>query len=151
MAQLLVDGSQSSVVGETFPSQLLAAAGPTPGATVDLSNATANAIFALLSVNTVSGFTSVSLAWQQSPDGTNWTNLVDPQTGLQLTQTITAAATQSLVPLRMQNPALTTTSANRYVRAQATLVGTNCQLYCAVIFTRRLDTGLAYTNGPPTI
>ena len=151
MAQILVDGSQMLVFGETFPAQLLSSSGNGTG--VDCSEAGANEMMAILSVNTVTAFTSLSVQLQESPDNATWTNIPTQlnQTGGNSIMTVTAANTQSQIPVALTVSTTSTSGAMRYIRGVATLVGTSCQMYCDIVFAKKYDQTNAFQNEPPTI
>jgi len=123
---------------------LLSATGNGTGGNVSVIGT--NFCTARLVVGTVTGFTSLDVKLQSSPDNVTYTDI----TGATFTQ-VTAATKSQMIDFQLPTVATATASPPIYVRAVATLVGTSCQM--SVTIFGMIDTSgtNAYSNAPPTI
>jgi hypothetical protein len=115
------------------------------GITVDVTGVGTNLLNARLTVGAVNTLTSLAVKIQASTDDSSW----DDISGATFT-TVTAANTSEIISFQM--PTVTSVSQNpyKYVRAYATLVGTNAVLNCAIIACKKHpNPASGYKNQPP--
>lgn len=117
------------------------------GVTVDVTSAGTNLLNARLTVGAVSSLTSFDVKIQASTDDSSWVDI----SGATFT-TVSAANASEIISFQLPVASSVTANPYKYVRAYATLVGTNVTVNCAILACKRMpNPGSGYLTAPPTI